>query len=168
MRDNRFVSEHRGGPLTRECHRLLMKWSIDCVRHVLPLYGDTIDWRILDALEVADKWEKGNATVGNARNAAFWVIALARGLTNSTQIAIARASGHCVATSHMADHAPGWAEYALKAIIYEDESFEEERRYQDEILPEEIRELVLSSREMKGKSWNTSFAKARKEREKME
>ncbi|MDD2566334.1 MAG: hypothetical protein PHZ26_04575 [Candidatus Gracilibacteria bacterium] len=167
MRDNRFVAEHRGGPLTKEQHKLLIKWSIDCVRHILSLYGENIDLRILYALDVADKWEKGNATVGDARNAAFGVIVLARELTNPTQIAITRAAGHAVATAHMADHAPGGAEYALKAIIYEGKSFEEERKYQDEILPDVIRELVLSSRGMKAKSWNTSFTKARKERGKL-
>ncbi len=160
MRDNRFVAEHRGGPLTKEEHRLLIKWSCDCVRHVLALYGENIDWRIIYALEIAEKWEKGEVSVGDARNAAFAVITLARELTNLTQIAIARAAWHAVATAHMADHAPGWAEYSLKAIIFEWKSFEEERKYQYDILPDKIRELVLSSRSMKAKSWNTSFRKA--------
>ncbi len=162
MRDNRFVAEHRGGPLTKEQHKLLIKWSCDCVRHVLPLYGEYIDWCIIYALEIATRWEEGNATVGDARNAAFDVIALARKLTNPTQIAIARATWHAVSTAHMADHAPGWAEYSLKAIIFEWKSFEEEKKYQEDILPNKIKELVLSSREMKSKSWNTSFQKAYK------
>ncbi|MDD5213637.1 MAG: hypothetical protein PHG82_04395 [Candidatus Gracilibacteria bacterium] len=166
MRDKRFVAEHRGGPLTKEEHKLLIKWSCDCIRHVLALYGENINGRIIYALEIADKWTKDEASVGDARNAAFAVIALARELTNPAQIAIARAAGHAVSTAHMADHAPGGAEYSLKAIIFEGKSFEEERKYQDDILPDKIKELVLSSREMKAKSWNTSFQKAFKLRNK--
>jgi N-methylhydantoinase B/oxoprolinase/acetone carboxylase alpha subunit len=61
-------------------------------------------------------------------------------------VAVARSVGHAVATAHMADHSPGSADYALKAVKSAGLSIEAERQWQDEQLPEEIRELVLSSR----------------------
>ena len=37
MRDKKWVSEHRGGLLKIDQHKQLMKWSIECVNHLLPL-----------------------------------------------------------------------------------------------------------------------------------
>jgi hypothetical protein len=156
MRDKRFIARHRGGPLEKNDHRQLIKWAVACVRHILPLYGKKIDLRILKALDVAKKWESGRASVGDARQAAFGVMALARGLRNQTQIAIARAAGHAVATAHMADHAPGAAEYALKAVASVGQSIEAERNWQDKKLPPEIKELVISARKKKEKAWQSS------------
>ncbi|EKE27299.1 MAG: hypothetical protein ACD_3C00225G0002 [uncultured bacterium (gcode 4)] len=167
MRDTRFIAEHRGWPLTKEQHHQLIGWSCECVRHVLPLLDGNIDNRIINALNIAEEWRKGNTSVWEALNAAYSVITAARDSKNLTEIAIFRAAWHAVATAHMADHAPGWAEYALKAIIYEGKSFDEERKWQDEQLPSEIKELVLSSRDMKGKAWNSSFQKAQKLRNKL-
>jgi hypothetical protein len=116
MRDKQFIAEHRGGPLKKEQHRQLIKRAADCVRHVFPLFGKKIDGRLENALLIAKAWEKGKASVGDARNAAFGVLALARELDDQVSIAIARAAGHAVATAHMADHAPGAAEYAIKAV----------------------------------------------------
>ena len=60
--------------------------------------------------------------------------------------AIARSIGHVVATAHMADHAPGSADYALKAIKLTGRSVDEERQWQDEHLTPDIRDLVMSAR----------------------
>jgi hypothetical protein len=84
MRDKRFVAEHRGGPLKKEQHRQLIKWACDCVEHVLPLPGETIDERLLNAIHVAKEWEKGNATVGNARTASLGAIAHANESSDKT------------------------------------------------------------------------------------
>jgi hypothetical protein len=46
----------------------------------------------------------------------------------------------------MADHSLGAAWYALKAIKYAEKSVDAERRWQDEHLPPEIKDLVLSAR----------------------
>lgn len=160
MRDVRFIAEHRGWPLKKEQHCQLIKWACDCVFHVLQLFGENIDERLLYALNVAKEWEKGNASVGDARNAAFGAIAVANESKNPTSNAVARAVGHAVATAHMPDHAPWAAEYALKAIASEGKSFDEERKWQDEKLPPEIMELVLSSRNNKNKFWQASFQKS--------
>ena len=162
MRDTRFIAAHRGGPLKMEQHRQLIKWAADCVRHVLPLFGKKVDGRLENALIVAKDWEKGKASVGDARNAAFGVIALARELDDQVDIAIARAAGHAVATAHMADHAPGAAEYAIKAVALAGKSVDKERKWQDKRLPDEIRELVLSTREKNMSFWEASIRNARK------
>jgi hypothetical protein len=145
MRDKRFIAEHRGGPLNKGQHQLLMQWACDCAEHVLHLYGEVIDARLIHALDVAKKWQQGNASVGDARNAAVGAHAVAREATNPTAAAVARAVGHAVATAHMADHALGPALYALRAVQNAGKSIDAEMKWQNERLPPEITELVLSA-----------------------
>ena len=116
MRDKRFVAEHRGGPLKKEQHRQIMQWGCDCAENVLPLFGEKIDIRLKEALAVAKEWIKGNASVGDAREASLGAHRVARESSNPTSIAIACSVGHAVATAHMADHSLGAALYALKAV----------------------------------------------------
>ena len=146
MRDKRFVAEHRGGPLKKEQHHQLMEWACACAEHILPLYGEKTDERLIHALRVAKEWKQGKASVGDARKASLGAIAVANENTNPTAIAVARAVGHAVATAHMADHSLGPAWYALKAVKNAGLSIEAERKWQDEQLPAEIEELVLSAR----------------------
>ncbi|MGZ5242669.1 MAG: putative immunity protein [Bacteroidia bacterium] len=153
MRDKRFVAEHRGGPLKKAQHYQLMHWARKCAEHVLTLLEDKIDSRLINALQVAKDWENGKATVGDARKASVNAHAFARETTNPVETAVARATGHTVATAHMADHSLGGALYALKALKLGGKSIEAERNWQNEQLPEEIRELVLSSRAVKEKSF---------------
>lgn len=149
MRDKKFVAEHRGGPLSKERHYQLMQWAIDCAEHVLPLFGEPIDKRLKNALDVAKSWKDGKTTVGEARKAAVESHAVARESKNPASIAVARAVGHAVATAHMADHSLGPAYYALKAVKSAGKSVDEERKWQDEQLTKDIKELVLSARKNK-------------------
>jgi len=126
-----------------------MKWACDCAEHVLPLLGEEPDERLINALLVASEWAAGNASVGQARKASLGAIAVARDSTNPASIAIARAVGHAVATAHMADHSLGPAWYALKAVKSAGRSTDEERKWQDQQLPTEIRDLVLSARNIR-------------------
>jgi hypothetical protein len=146
MRDKRFIAEHRGGPLKKEQHYQLITWACDCAEHVLHLYGEKIDERLKTALNVAKEWKQGNASVGNARKASLGAIAVANESSNLTAIAVARSVGHAVATAHMADHSLGAALYALKAVKNAGKSIDGERKWQDEQLPSEIKELVLTVR----------------------
>lgn len=146
MRDKRFVAEHRGGPLTKEKHYLLMKWASECAEHVLPLFNAEMDPRLMHAFEVAERWRMGKASVGDARNAAYGIIALARELSDPLSILVARSAVQIVATAHMADHSLGAAWYALKAVKATGKPVDAERKWQDEHLPPEIRALVLSAR----------------------
>lgn len=147
MRDKRFVAQHRGGPLPKANHYLLMQWAIACAEHVLPLLGDTADARLLYALDTARAWPEGDATVGEAMKASVAAHAVARELTDPIAIAVARAVGQAVATAHAADHSLGAAWYALKAVKAVGQSIEDEREWQNAQLPPEIRELVLTARQ---------------------
>ena len=149
MRDKRFVAEHRGGSLKKEQHRQLMIWGCECAEHVLPLFGETIDERMANALITAREWVDGKATVGDVRKASLSAIAVANEVSYPVAIAVARAVGHAVATAHMADHSLGPALYGLKALKLAGKPINEERIWQNEQLPEEVRELVLTSRSQK-------------------
>jgi hypothetical protein len=147
MRDKRFIAEHRGGPLTKEQHRQLIKWACDCAENVLPLFGKKLDGRLKNALFIAKEWAKGKATVGDARKASLQAIAAANESSNPAAIAVARCVGHAAATAHMADHSLGAALYALKAVKNSaGKSVDAERKWQNEQLPSEIKELVISAR----------------------
>ncbi|MFX0022511.1 MAG: putative immunity protein [Candidatus Hermodarchaeota archaeon] len=152
MRDKRFISEHRGGPLKKEQHRQLMQWVCDCAENVLSLFGEEIDIRLKTAISIAKEWIKGNASVGDARNASVEAHAVARESLNPTSIAVARSVGHAVATAHMADHSLGAALYALKAVKSAGKSIDVERNWQNKQLPPEIMDLVLTARIKKEKA----------------
>lgn len=155
MRDKRFVVEHRGGLLQKAQHRQLIKWAYECAEHVLPLLNGKIDKRLKHALTIAREWEQGNASVGDARKASVAAHAAAREADDPVSVAVARSMGHAVATAHMADHSLGAALYALRAVQNAGGSVEveAERKWQNEQLPEEIRELVLSTISQKEKSF---------------
>jgi hypothetical protein len=113
----------------------------------LPLFGEKIDERLTNALEVASEWKEGKASMVDARKASVEAHDVARESSNTTAIMVARSVGHAVATAHMADHCLGAAWYSLKAVKSAGGSIEAERRWQNEQLPPEIKELVLTARE---------------------
>lgn len=154
MRDKRFIAEHRGGLLTRDNHRKLMKWAIECSEHVLPLVNEGPDERLVYALHVAREWENGNIKTGLAMKASLRAHAVARESSNPVSVAIARSVGHAVAAAHMADHSLGAALYGLKAVKLAGKSIDEERKWQTgqlKKLEPEILELVLTKLNDKAK-----------------
>ena len=151
MRDKRFVAEHRGGPLKKEQHIQLITWACDCSEHVLHLFGEKTDERLKNALVTAREWSRGNASVGDAMKASAAAHAAARESQDPTATAVARSVGHAVATAHMADHSLGAALYALKAVKNAGKSTDAERQWQQEQLPPEIKDLVLTAMREKEK-----------------
>ena len=149
MRDRRFVAEHRGGPLRKEQHVQLITWGCDCAEHVVHLFGETIDERLKNALLTARAWAQGNASTGDAMKASVAAHAVAWESSGPASVAVARSVGQAVATAHMADHSLGAAWYALKAVKNAGQSPDAERRWQDEQLPPEIKDLVLSARKIR-------------------
>ncbi len=145
MRDQRFVSVHRGGLLSKEQHHQLMTWAVDCAEHVLPFFGEPPDHRLLKALQTARAWARGEVPVGQAQKASVQSHAVARESKNLAAIATARAVGQAVATAHMADHSLGAALYALKAVKAAEQSVDNEQIWQNKRLPLEVKELVLSA-----------------------
>jgi predicted NBD/HSP70 family sugar kinase len=143
-------------------HHLLASWAADCADHVLPLFTAKYpeDNRPRLAIEMARLWSLGEATVEEAREAAYAAHAAAKNASDAAAKAVARAAGHAVATAHMADHELGSAAYAIKAVrlasprVDEKVAGEHERQWQREQLPEAIRELVLSDEERRNnKFW---------------
>jgi hypothetical protein len=151
MRDKRFIAEHRGGPLKKEQHYQLITWACDCAKHVVPLFGEPIDERLknalLNALLIGREWAQGTASTGDAMKGSLSAHAVARASSDPTAIAVARSAGQAAATAHMADHSLGAAWYALKAVNLAGMSVDAERRWQDDQLPPEIKDLVLTARE---------------------
>ena len=147
MRDQRFVAEHRGGPLGMHDHQLMAFWAADCAEHVLSaLWKADTDRRPLDALRLARAWARGEISVGDARRAAVAAHAAARECNDAAATAAARAAGHAAGTAHMADHCLGAAAYALKAAEQGGINPEQERQWQDRQVPVSILYLVASAR----------------------
>jgi hypothetical protein len=148
MRDKRFIAEHRVGSLTLDNHHKLIRWAVECSEHVLPLIEGKIDMRLIRALSVAKEWENENASTGQAMKASSGAHAAARESSHPVSIAVARSVGHAVATAHMADHSPGAALYALKAVKLAGKSIDDEHSWQTRQLhqlPSEIVELILNT-----------------------
>jgi hypothetical protein len=146
MRDKRFIAEHRGGPLKKDQHYQLMNWACNCAEHVIHLVDDPLDGQLRILLLVGRAWAQEKATVGEARNASVSAHSLARATSDTTAIAVARSVGHAVATAHMADHSLGSAWYVLKAVKNAGESIKAEEKWQNNLLPKEVRGLIISAR----------------------
>jgi hypothetical protein len=143
MRDQRFFANHMGGPLSLERHRSLIHWAVDCVKHGIEIANETeIDKRAFKALGIAEKWEKGNATVGEAREAAFAAHDAARECEDKIKQALMRACGHAVATAHMADHSLQARVYIFKALKLKNIEIEKEIEWQIQKADAIIKDLV--------------------------
>jgi hypothetical protein len=148
-----FIAEHRGGPLTKENHRKLIRWARDCSEHVLPFLKGDIDPRLSLALSVAKEWENGRIATGAAMKASLGAHAAARAAKDPVSKAVARSIGQTVATAHMADHSLGGAFYALKAVRLANGDLKMERTWQVQqlsALSPEIREMVQTMWKNKG------------------
>ncbi len=164
-RDPRFVAIRRGGLLDEPTHRMLASWAADCAEHVLPLFAAAYpdDDRPARAIETARAWSRGEASVTEAREAAFAAHAAARDATNPVARDVARAAGHAVATAHMADHELGAAFYAIRAVHSGSPASEAvaagevECHWQRDRLPDHIRELVLSDQELRAVKFQSAF-----------
>ena len=142
-----FIAEHRGGPLSKENHRKLIKWARECSEHVLSLIDKEPDQRLIHALNIAKDWEMGSIPTGAAIKASLGAHAVARESDDPVTKAIARSIGQAVATAHMADHSLGGPFYALKAVKLANKSIEEERKWQTaklKDLPSELVEIINS------------------------
>jgi hypothetical protein len=159
------VAIHRGGLLDEATHRLLTAWAADCAEHVLPLFVATFpdDDRPARAIATARAWSRGEATVMEAREAAFAAHAAARDVTDPVAREVARACGHAVATAHMADHELGAPFYAIRAVRLASLASEaqaagkRECRWQRDRLPRVIRDLVLSDQELRAAKFQSAF-----------
>ena len=146
MRDQRFIAEHRGGPLDMKRHRMLARWAAACAEHLIhhfTLVSD--DERPLRAIAVAREWAKGNVSTGACMKASVAAHAAARAVKDPAAVAAARAAGHAVATAHFADHALGPIVYGRKAMLAAGASLSRELAWQKKKLPAAVRALDLSA-----------------------
>jgi hypothetical protein len=161
-RDARFVTIRRGGSLDEATHHLLALWAADCAERVLPLFeaAHPEDDRPRMAIEGARSWARGEITMTQARELAYAAHEAARSASGPAR-ETARAAGHAVATAHMADHELGAAAYAIRAVRAASSASERDRvglrecARQRELLPDAIRDLVISDQELRdAKFWS--------------
>ncbi len=165
MRDDRFKAIHRGGTLSMEKHRLLIRWAIACVeRGIETLNPPGLDVRALKALETAKQWEKGNAAVGDARKAAFAAHDAARESGDASLRAVYRACGHAAATAHMADHALQAGSYVIKGLsaTLSESELKRELDWQIGMADERIKYLIEKTKVMPDKGMKPSSLDARR------
>lgn len=150
IRDPRLILIRRGGRLTDADHSLLAIWAADCAERVLPLFEKVQlnDDRPRRAIDAARAWADGRITVTEAKTAGGHAMAAARPLIGAARLA-AYAAGQAAVVAHVAAHDLGAAAYAIRAVMASVSPNEgrrsgiHERDRQRELLPEEIRELVL-------------------------
>ena len=145
MRDNRFVAKNLGGGLSIENHKLLMQWAIGCVERAIEVANLTdIYERAKGAIKIVREWEKGSASLNDARQASLSAHDAARECVVEPTKAIIRACGHTVATAHMADHSLRAMEYIIRGLgsILSKEDLENEKRWQIENADILIQEMI--------------------------
>jgi hypothetical protein len=156
VRDPRFITIRRGGTLTDADHHLLALWAAACAEHVLHFFEEVRpeDPRPRQAIELARAWTRGEIRMTDARNAAGHANAAARDLAGAPRFA-AYAAGQAAAVAHVAAHELGAAAYAVRAARAaapageEDLAGQLECQWQQEQLPEAIRELVLDDQRLR-------------------
>lgn len=143
MQDRLFIAVHTGGPLDLQRHRMLAHWAAACADRVLHLFERASnDARPRDAVEAARKWGGGEIPTGVAQRVAIAAHRAAREVSDRAAEAAARAAGHAVATGQRAQHAPGAAMYALRAVAAAGGDVDAERAWQLAAAPAAVRELV--------------------------
>lgn len=131
---------------TKEDHKALARWAIDCANRVLPLFEEKYpqEKRPQHALEILEEWIKtGEFKMAVIRKASLDSHAAAREVKKEDEAArfVARACGQAVATAHVPAHAFGASLYALKAIKAmnsDNTTVDKERAWQLEQLPKNL------------------------------
>jgi hypothetical protein len=159
IRDKRFITIRRGGTLTEGDHHLLALWAAQCAEHVLPYFERARpgDDRPRRAIEAARAWVKGEITMKEARTAAGASQDAAREVKNVSEAArmAALSAGQAAVVAHVAAHELGAAAYAIRAVM--EAAAQDERamfrqgecRWQREMLPERIYDLVIDDQRLR-------------------
>lgn len=154
VRDPRLITIRRGGTMTDDHHRLLAEWALQCAEHVLPLFEQDHpdDTRPREAIAVGRAWIRGEVPMTVAHDTAFIANAAARGLPDPARFA-ALAAGQAVAVAHVAAHDLGAAAYAIRAAgaaagpADAARAQAQEREWQRDRIPAELRALVLEDQQ---------------------
>jgi hypothetical protein len=103
--------------LGEDDRRVLADWAADCAERTLPIFERHApdDPRPREAIEGSRAFARCEIRIGPARALAVRAHAAARDVGDPAAVAAARATGHAVATAHMAAHARGVPAYASMA-----------------------------------------------------
>ena len=162
IRDSRFITIRRGGTLTDKDHYLLAIWAAKCAEHVLHYFEIECpeDNRPRRAIELTGAWARGEIRTTEAKIAAYYSNAAARGMVGSAKFA-ALSAGQAAAVAHVPAHELGAAAYAIRAVMAASDEKEKmengwkECKWQQEQLSEEIRELVIDDQKNRNEiCWN--------------
>lgn len=144
-----MIAVARGGELSLEHHRLLALWAARCAERVLPLFEEECpgDTRPREAIAAARAWAAGEMPMMRARAAGGHAMGAARPLRGAPRFA-AYAAGQAACVGHVPEHDLGAAAYAIKAAAAAPAADREaarlaERDGQRELIPDEVRDLVL-------------------------
>jgi hypothetical protein len=135
----------------------LAEWAAACAEHVLPYFEQDYpqDMRPREAIKVLREWiDTGQFSMRVIRAASLAAHAAAREVKEANRAAcyVAHAAGQAVATAHVPTHAFGSALYAIKAVAAAHpnslpEGIENERQWQLQCLPENLRQWVAAKLE---------------------
>jgi hypothetical protein len=153
-RDPRLVTVRRGGTLTDDDHHLLALWAATCAEHVLGLFEAVRpqDPRPRQAIEAVRAWARGEVAMSVSRAAGGHAMAAARDLRGAARHA-AYAAGQAAVVAHVAEHDLGAAAYAIKAVraaapaAQAEATGRQECRWQRDLLPAAVRDLVLEDQQ---------------------
>ncbi len=104
--------------LSEDDRRVLAVWAADCAERTLPLFEAMApgDGRPRAAIDGLRAFAGGGLRIGPARALSVAAHAAARDVGDPVAAAAARATGHAVATAHMASHARGVPAYGAIAV----------------------------------------------------
>jgi hypothetical protein len=162
IRDSRFITIRCGGTLTDNDHYLLAIWAAKCAEHVLKYFEIECpeDYRPRRAIEFTLAWAHREIKTTEAKIAAYHSNAAASKIFGSAKFA-ALSAGQAAAVSHVPAHELGPAAYAIRAVIAASKDEDKrnngwkECKWQQEQLPEEIKELVLEDQNNRNEiCWN--------------
>ena len=101
--------------------RALILWALklaeETARELAEKYPE--DYRPLDAIAASSAWATGEIKMPIAKQTILNCHAMAKGLTNSADIARCHAVGQACSVVHTAGHALGYPMYELTAIVLE-------------------------------------------------
>ena len=101
--------------------RALILWALklaeETARELAEKYPE--DYRPLDAIAASSAWAAGEIKMPIAKQTILNCHAMAKGLTNSADIARCHAVGQACSVVHTAGHALGYPMYELTAIVLE-------------------------------------------------
>lgn len=161
VRDPRHITIRRGGTLTDSDHHALALWAADCAEHVLSLFESSQphDTRPRGAIDAARAWSREEISMMEARALGGHAMGAARPLKGAPRFA-AYSAGQAACVGHVAEHDLGAAAYAIRAAQAaadrnSREAGVQEREWQRQHLPEEVRSLVLEDQARRSEiCWN--------------